>query len=211
MPPIDLEPMLERIRGAIARERSVVGRLRALPTGTRALIAVALSVLPLAFFFAHRIPPDRTATLEASALFGTMLVAAAVVSLWPLQRDESRFGSMAVVVAGFLLPFAMAPLGPGGGAGPIGEFGCFLAGTAVGCGLIVALRWLDRTAHRSATHRLAAIAVAGVATNFALHFACRYTGALHRMVGHATIGLELLVLGTLVTWLERAIEARLRR
>jgi hypothetical protein len=194
---MQLDEVRLRLRAAIAQERGLAARLRALPTQGRvsiAVVAVALTVvLPRVLGPFDRGPSRWTAPAAAPALvYAAILIALLWSSLWPLQRTRSRFVDVALVGAGLLAPFGLVDFAPGGACGLLGHLGyCFFIGTAVGWTLVLLLRALDRGGHRDHTAAWLSVGVASLATNLALQFDCPETGAPHRFACHATIGVAL--------------------
>jgi hypothetical protein len=192
-----LDEVQQRLRAAIAQERGLTARLRALPTQGRigiAVVAVALTVvLPRLLGHFNRGPSPWTAPAAAPALvYAAILIALLWSSLWPLQLTRSRFVDVALVSAGLLAPFGLVDFAPGGACGLLGHLGyCFFIGTAVGWALVLLLRVLDRGGHQDHTAAWLSVGVASLATNLVLHFDCPDTRAPHRLACHATIGVAL--------------------
>jgi hypothetical protein len=194
---LQLDEVRLRLRAAIAQERGLTARLRALPTQGRigiAVVAVALTVvLPRLLGHFNRGPSPWTAPAAAPALvYAAILIALLWSSLWPLQRTRSRFVDVALLSACLLAPFGLVDFAPGGACGLLGHLGyCFFIGTAVGWTLVLLLRALDRGGHQDRTAAWLSVGVASLATNLALQFDCPETGAPHRLACHATIGVAL--------------------
>jgi hypothetical protein len=194
---LQLDEVHLRLHTAIAQERGLAARLRALPTQGRvsiAVVAVALTVV-MPRLLGHFDPgPSRwTAPAAAPALvYAAILIALLWSSLWPLQRTRSRFVDVALVGAGLLAPFGLVDFAPGGACGLLGHLGyCFFIGTAVGWTLVLLLRALDRGGHQDRASAWLSVGVASLATNLALQFDCPETSAPHRFACHATIGVAL--------------------
>lgn len=71
---------------------------------------------------------------------------------------------------------------------------CFLFGAVPGGLLVFALRALDRNAHGGTDVAILAAVGGGLAGNAALELHCPSAAPLHLLLGHATIGIALVVL-----------------
>jgi hypothetical protein len=193
-----LEEVRVRVWGAIDRERGPVAWSRSLSTPRRMAIvagAILLAVLVPRVFVAPS--PDaahlRSGGVVVAVLYAAMLFALVRAALAPLQALVIAPPAW-VVAAGLVAPFAMCTLAPGGSVGPIGHVGyCFFIGLGVGWALILLLRGLDRGAHQDGVVAGLAVCVAGLAASFRLQFDCTESGAMHRLLCHATIGGALLL------------------
>lgn len=217
-PDFDLDDARQHLHAALERERGVTGALRALPTQGRigvAVVAVAATVL-VPRLFVHLDPGASRWTAPAAApalVYAAILMALLWSSLWPLQLTRSRSFDVVLVAAGLVTPFGLVDLAPGGACGLLRHLGyCFFIGTAVGWGLVLLLRALDRGGHQDQTSAWLAVGVASLATNLALQFDCRETGAAHRITCHATIGIALgLQYFAAIRWREWRLRVRATR
>ena len=193
----DLEEVRLRLNGVLAQEHGVAAWLRALPTQARIVvagIAIALAVvLPRLFISVDQGPSRWTGPAAVpAAVYATVLMALLWNALLPLHRPRSRVVEIVLVVAGVLIPFGLVDFAPGGACGLLRHLGyCFFIGSAVGWGLLLLLRALDRGDHQDRIVVWLGVGVASLATNLGLQFDCPETGAIHRLTCHATIGLAL--------------------
>lgn len=203
-----LEALFHGIEAKLKRERGISAWLRSRATPTRLLIAagwvVALTVLsglgiPRTRF--APIPAERVVlVLSALAVLAALLLR---LGLRPAQvpavNDRSVFAILAV---GLLFPVlaAFLPAGPH----PFDHYpqytqtqatvGCFVIGATTGALVVFLLRALDRAAHGTRMAGLVAAVAGGVAGNLALELHCPVTAPAHLLLGHATVGLTLVLL-----------------
>lgn len=216
-PDADLQEVHARVRAAIARERGPVAWLRSLSTPRR------LAVVGGAIAFAVGLPRVLVApSAEAShpqlgsaavaMLYAIMLFVVVRRALAPAHAAENGQAPW-LLGAALVAPFAMCTFAPGGAIGPLSHVGtCFFIGVAVGWSLILLLRALDRGAHEDATVAGLAAGVAGLTASFGLQFDCSESGALHRLLCHATVGVALFLQYALARWLgARFVPARRAR
>jgi hypothetical protein len=157
------------------------------------LAFLVIGLVPL--LFVHLDPNTSRRGLAPAISAATYVILLFIIvrsALRPLQAPTSAsLADMILAGLGLVLPFVLAGAAPGGNVA-LRRFGfCFFIGMAAGWALLTLLRALDRGAHQSRSAAWLAVAGAGLATNFALHFDCPETGALHRLFCHATVGLAL--------------------
>jgi hypothetical protein len=197
--------LLAEVESALRHETGFVAWLRSLPTMVRlfagidaaALFAVGMALTRPRWTFAP-LPVDRV-VLVLSVLF--VLVAMLLrLSLRPLQVAAPSAGVVrGSLLAALLVPvyFALTPPNPEAAAldAPgmaAATLGCFLFGAIPGVLLVVALRALDRNAHRAMDVALLAAACGGLAGNAALELHCPSVAPLHLLLGHASVGVALV-------------------
>jgi hypothetical protein len=196
--------LLAEVESAVRRDTGFVAGLRSLPTTARLFAAIASAALLAAGMASTRprwlfgpMPIDRI-VLVLCVLF--VLVAILLrLSLRPLQvAAPSARAVRGSLLAALLVPvyFALTPPNPEAAAldapGMAAALGCFLFGAIPGVLLVVALRALDRNAHRGIDVALLAAACGGLAGNAALELHCPSVAPLHLLLGHASVGAALV-------------------
>lgn len=178
------------LRGLATRERVVGGALWA-----AMLVAVIAVTMPRGRF--APVPMNRV-VLVVSVL-GALLALTLRFGLRPLQTPPpAPMVALACFLGGLIAPFLFA-LGPSmeaidlPNASVAGARGCFYVGAAIGALVIVALRALDRGAHRSRNAALFAATAGGLAANAALELHCPSTAPAHLLLGHASVALALVL------------------
>jgi hypothetical protein len=187
------------------------GSLRALPT----LARVGLSLLAIAGLVTVLVSRQRDAWTDFAAPRGLFSVTALGVGLWMLVRLALRPlhepAPPAAVLrgalgAGLALPTALAFLlsAPFEGAPPppLSAAGvCLGLGATLGLCVVIFLRALDRGGHGSTRVALLAATAGGLAGNLSLELHCPSHALTHLLLGHATVGLLLLVTYGAFVWL----------
>ncbi|HVW30106.1 MAG TPA: hypothetical protein VHC69_32330 [Polyangiaceae bacterium] len=199
-------PLLAAVESAVRHETGFVAGLRALPTSTRMLsgiVAAALFAVGMASTrprWAFGPVPVRHVALVLGVL-AVLLAALLRLTLRPLQlaAPNARLVRASVATA-LLVPVFFALTPPGAEALPLGTpgmvgaaLGCFVFGAIPGVLLVVALRALDRNAHRAVDVAVLAAACGGLAGNAALEMHCPSVAPLHLLLGHASVGVALVV------------------
>jgi hypothetical protein len=204
-PPDDL---FAELAEAVRHERGFTAWLRALPTPVRLFAALdSAAVFVLAMVLARPrwafgpVPLFRVVPVVA------VLAAELGVVLWlvlrPLQAaPPNRKLVLGSIFAGLLVPvlFALVPPGARPAAAPpppemtTAIVACFLFGAVPGGLLVFALRALDRNAHGGTDVAVLAAVGGGLAGNAALELHCPSTAPVHLLLGHATLGIALVVL-----------------
>jgi len=198
--------LLAAILSEVQKETGFVAWLRALPTPVRlfvgvdfaALVAVGMALTRPRWSFGP-LPEGRVVLVLA------VLTALGSLVLWlalrPLQTAApSRRLVLGSVAAGLLVPvfFALTPPSAEGAdlSAPgmmKGILSCFVFGALPGVLLVLALRALDRNAHRAADVAVLAAVGGGLAGNAALELHCPSVAPVHLLLGHATLGIALVV------------------
>jgi hypothetical protein len=199
--------LFAELENAVQRDRGFTGWLRGLPTPVRLVAAIdSAAVLVLAMVLVR-----PRWTFGPMPLFRVVPVVAVLalelgVVLWLVLRPlyaapPNRRLVVGSIVAGLLVPvlFALVPA-----AAPLGRpeppdmttatVACFLFGAVPGGLLVFALRALDRNAHGGTDVAILAAVGGGLAGNAALELHCPSAAPLHLLLGHATIGIALVVL-----------------
>jgi hypothetical protein len=203
-----LDELFQGVAAKLRHEKGVTAWLRSRSTPARLFVAAAW-VSVLVMLFGMGIPRTRFAPIpvdRVAVVLGALAVLAAVllrVGLRPAQTpapgDRSLF---AAIGAGLGLPVAAAFLPPGAhGFDHYVQYtrtqaaiGCFVIGAITGALVVFLLRALDRTAHDSRPASVLAAVTGGIAGNLALELHCPVTSAAHLLVGHATVGMVLVLL-----------------
>jgi hypothetical protein len=199
------QELLSAVESAVRHDTGFVAWLRALPTpfrvltgyGAAAFFALGMASLRPRWLFGP-IPVQRVALVLG--VLSVLVAALLRLALWPLQvtTPSSRALRGGLLAAVFVpVYFALTPPNaeavafdaPGMAAATLG---CFLFGALPGVLLVLALRALDRNAHRGLDVALLAAACGGLAGNAALELHCPSVAPLHLLLGHATVGVVLI-------------------
>jgi hypothetical protein len=203
----ELDELFRGITSAVDREKGITGWLRSRSTSSRILVA-AIWVTVLVALSAIGMPRTAFAPLPVErvvVVFGALAVLAAAllrVGLRPAQTPAPCDRTiLALIGAGLLLPAVTAFLPAG--AHPFPRYveytptqatvGCFIIGGLTGVLAILLLRALDRTAHDSRPAGVLAAVTGGVVGNLALELHCPVTAPGHLLLGHATVGVMLVL------------------
>ena len=204
--PLDPADLFAEVEGAVQRDRGFTGWLRALPTPVRLIAAIDSAAV---FILAMVLVRPRWAfgpmpLFRVVPVVGVLALELGVV-LWlalrPLQAaPPNRRLVLGSIVAGLVVPvlFALVPAALPGHAEPPDMtraiVTCFLFGAVPGGLLVFALRALDRNAHGGTDVAILAAVGGGLAGNAALELHCPSAAPLHLLLGHATVGIALVVL-----------------
>jgi hypothetical protein len=200
--PWDPEAEFASLATSLSSEQGLLGRLRETRTTSRLLAATGVAFLVLAGvgFVTPRsriapMPVTRVVLVVSvlSVLFalGTRLVLRPMQSPPPSRRVLSL-----ALLGGLLAPFLFAAVSTDSHAAEYSASAlrCFLVGGALGAGFVGLLYAFDRgELASSATGPIAAVA-GGLGANAALELHCASSDPVHLMLGHATIGVALLLL-----------------
>lgn len=218
---------LASVRAAVAAARAreattVRGVLRALPTGWRVALALAVVVL-VACAAVWLSPREDLGVVSAVGLVGTvgLLGAASLavlrLALWPLQRAPlrrwQRWGGLWAAGLAVPLGVALVPLSGTWGAVPSSGWGGEAA-RCLGLGLVLALpvwgmlwllgRGVGGSGWRSALGGLAA----GLGGELALQLHCASVWPGHQVLGHVTVGLAAVMVALAVVGLRGRLQRR---
>lgn len=203
----ELDELFQGVQSGLANEKGVIAWARSRSTTTRILVAAG-SVAVLVALSAIGIPRTRFAPIPAERVLvavGALSVLAAIllrVGLRPAHVPAPPDRSLLMIIAAsLLLPVATALLPVGAHAfdhyvqytKTQATVGCFVIGAFTGVLVVLVLRALDRTAHDSRPASVLAAVTGGVAGNLALEFHCPVTAPAHLLLGHATVGLMLVL------------------
>jgi hypothetical protein len=202
-----LDELFRGIETKLTHERGMVAWLRSRATPVRLFLAVAwiaalaaLSALGMPRTRYAPVPVERVVLVFSSlALLSAMLLR---MGLRPTQAPAPSDRSiLAGLAAGLLFPVVAAflPAGPH----PFDHYtqytqaqatiGCFVIGAVTAALVVAMLRMLDRSAHDSRLAALLAAVSGSVAGNLALELHCPVTAPAHLLMGHATVGLALVL------------------
>ena len=198
--------LFSAIESDVRGETGLVARLRSLPTPVRLVVAIVITTFLAVGTTLVRprwafgpLPVERV-TLVLVAL-GVLVWVIVWLALRPLQAaPPSRRLVLGSVAAGLLVPVLFAVTPPNAEHAGLDAPGmakgvvlCFLFGALPGALFVLALRVLDRNAHRTADAALLAAVGGGLAGNAALEMHCPSVAPMHLLLGHATIGLALVL------------------
>lgn len=196
----------------VDRPLGLLGRVRELPTNTRAAIALAAQLaIAAAAVGLQGLRDDASAIGVALGVVGAVAALVGLGSLASIGRNDRLMARW--LPLSLLLPavVALVPLWPGMKMGlweamPIHEH-CLAASTVVGLLCIVPLLLLDRHGLLRRWSVLAAASSAGAYAFVVQMLVCPLSTVEHRVFGHGSAGLVLaLVVGGLL-----ALRARLRK
>lgn len=205
--PPGLDELFRGVEARLASEKGVIAWARSRSTTTRLLIAAG-SMAVLVALSAVGIPRTRFAPIPVERIvvvLGALSVLAAMllrVGLRPAHVPAPPDRSLlAIIGAGLLLPVATALLPAGAHSfdhyvqytQTQATVGCFIIGAFTGVLVLLVLRVLDRHAHDSRPAGVLAAVTGGVAGNLALELHCPITAPAHLLLGHATVGLMLVL------------------
>lgn len=203
--PAELEQMFGALSNRIGRETQRE-RIAALPTHSRYALAGVLSLsIPLAIWLARKqiLPPTFSPERQLWTLASYALCLGSLLSLTlrPLYKPPVATPILLLHLAGpFLLVFGFAlwpadpsAVTPHAHHAAFGALPCLAMGVMLGATLLLLLYYLNRGQRFFPVLGAAAATVLG---NAALQVFCSDPGLLHRVLGHAGVGLLfLLVIG----------------
>jgi hypothetical protein len=207
---------LERAVGAESGPRAW---LRSRATSTRVALGLA-AIVGVVLLGIRRLRPDWSSLpLSALVIWVAAFVGVALGLILLALRDLGRSPAGAgrrrgwlVAAVGLPLAYALSAASMFGGAGDgpnpawLGQaLGCFVYGAALSSPLVLVLWLVDRGAGPR-TRVLAAAGATGLAANAALLLHCPANDPGHLMLGHATIGAALALVG----WLAASASAKAR-
>jgi len=185
----------------LERERSWVGRLRALPTSAR-VAAVAGAALAPMLVLALKHPEALDVTHAAMAL---LLVAATAVLLAPLSRPRTGPARLWLATLAVLGPAAYALLcGHEGHAASTSALRCFGFGAAWALPVAALVQVTARTPATNLTELALLSGLCGVGASVLLDVHCASEHILHLLLGHASVGMAW---ATAAGWINRRARA----
>ncbi len=205
---IDVAALLSQTELQLSRERGLLAWLRSRQTPLRLAFGVGVALIPaaaqLAFSRRHDLgdyPLPRL--LLAVVIFLVIVVVATRTLLSPLYRPKSSRALTLAAALAFILPFGLAALAPAYAQTAshvemqrsfLYQAGvCLRYGTLLSLPAIVLFVAMDRQLARGRFFLTLAASIGGVAGNFALLLHCPNEQPAHQLLGHATVGLVLLV------------------
>ncbi len=205
---IDVASLLSQTQLQLSRERGLLAWLRSRQTPLRLALAVSVALLPaaaqLAFSRRHDLGDYPLPRLVlAVVMYLAIVVFATRTLLTPLYRPKSSRALASAAALAFCLPFILAALAPAY-AQPASHVEiqrsflyqaavCLRYGTFLSLPCIVLFVAMDRQLARGRLFLTLAASIGGVTGNFALLLHCPNEQPAHQLLGHATVGLVLLV------------------
>jgi hypothetical protein len=178
---------LASARRLLARERGLLGALRARPAWQRALALITLLCVMVVWKFTrggahapHEVAPHLLVFVAACALL-----------LWPLGQRLPSLARGAITLLGLALPVAFSVLTHARAVVATPEsspWSCLVYGSALALPFLFALSALDRRGARGSAQALLAGAIAGIAADALLHLHCASDALVHLLLGHAPLG-----------------------
>jgi len=204
------------VEAALQGETGLRAWLSSRSTATRLTVMVVAIVATSLAVLRFSVRPDLASALgrvfSASLIYGCALVGALSVALRPLHRPGWPTGAARLALAlglGGAVGLALLPLATGqplsspGLAFAQGAMGCFVWGKSLSLPLL-ALGWLmQRGGSDLAARLLVTGGAAGLAGNLYLECHCPSQSPDHLLLGHVTVLLGMLLLGLLLSYIER--------
>jgi len=205
---IDVAHLLSQTQLQLSRERGLLAWLRSRRTPLRLAFAVTVALLPaaaqLGFSRRHDLgdyPLPRL--LLAVVMYLAIVVFATKSLLFPLYRPKSSRALTLSAVLALGLPFILAALAPAY-AQPASHVEiqhsflyqagvCLRYGTWLSLPAVLLFVAMDRQLARGRFFLTLAASIGGIAGNFALLLHCPNEQPAHQLLGHATVGLVLLI------------------
>jgi len=200
---------------AAAREEtsSMRGRLRALRTSTRVLIAVGFAFVVAATFLlitGYRTDLTTQTVIRYGALMVGLLGLDALVfsvALRPAHRPPLRWQTTLAIAGGLLVPVILAllpDLWVDETTQPESEvFLCIVPGVMTAT-VVSVLVWFLQRGTAPTWGRVLSVVVGGGVTGFAmLQMHCPARDAEHMLIGHASVGVAMVILTSLLLGLRR--------
>jgi hypothetical protein len=212
---IDVAAAYVQTRHRIGRERGVSAWLRSRGHAQQLTLGIALAVAPalIVSFVAHRAdlrvyPTWRLGVFVAGLLFASLLTLQAL--LRPLYVPRSRTSEGVSSVLAFGLPLLLGVLAPAHAVAldhgdPSTQtvvsqaYACLRLGILVGLPSLLLLLAMDRVQHARFRFTALAAGLGGVVGNLTLLMHCANEQRAHRLLGHATVGVSLLLLCVIVS------------
>ncbi len=200
-PPVDVAGLWSGVQREV-RAKGWRERLRSLPSGLRVTLALASAVVLVAVAMlvagtreVHGGDTMRLVLLlTALALIAT---AAFAMSLRGLHRPTSRMSLWAIVALAVGLPFVLALTPEGGAEGHSSHWHCLVTGLVTGVLVSVPVFLMQRASVPVLARAAAAMAGGGAIAFGLLELHCTSRDVSHLLIGHALVGV-LLVVASLV-------------
>jgi hypothetical protein len=205
---LDVATLLSQTQLQLSRERGLLAWLRSRKTPVRVALGVSVALLPPAaqlVFSRRRDLGDYPLPwlLLAVAVYLAIVVFATKCVLTPLFRPKSTRAFVPAAVLAFIFPFILAALGPEHAeAAPHVEIqrsflyhavACLRYGTLLSLPAVLLFVAMDRQVARGRLFLILTASIGGIVGNFALLLHCPNGRLAHQLLGHATVGLVLLI------------------
>jgi len=205
---IDVATLLSQTQLRISRERGLLAWLRSRKTPVRLALGVSVALIPAAAQLAFAPRRDLgdyplTWLLLAVVVYLAIVVLATKRVLAPLFRPKSSLALASVAAVAFSLPFIFAALAPSQ-AQPVSHAEiqhsffyhaavCLRYGTLLSFPAVLLFVAMDRQVARGRLFLTLTAGIGGIVGNFALLLHCPNGQLAHQLLGHATVGLVLLI------------------
>ena len=205
---IDVATLLSQTQLQLSRERGLLAWLRSRKTPVRVALGVSVALLPAAAQLAFSRRRDLGDyplpwLLLAVAVYLAIVVFATKSVLAPLFRPKSSLALASTAALAFSLPFILAALAPIH-AQPASHVeiqrsflhhaaACLRYGTLLSFPAVLLFVAMDRQVARGRLFLILTASIGGIVGNFALLLHCPNGRLAHQLLGHATVGLVLLI------------------
>jgi len=205
---IDVASLMSQTQLQLSRERGLLAWLRSRQTPLRLALAVGVALLPAAAQLAFSLRYDLgdyplPRLLLAVVMYFAVVVFATRTLLSPLYRPKSSRALRLAAALAFGLPFILAALAPAYAQRAshieiqhsfVYQAGvCLRYGTWLSLPVVLLFVAMDRQLARGRFFLTLAASIGGIAGNFALLLHCPNEQPAHQLLGHATVGLVLLI------------------
>jgi hypothetical protein len=206
---LNIARLLSQTQLQLSQERGLLAWLRSRKTPLRLASGVSVALIPAAaqLAFSRRYdlgdyPLPRL--LLAVALYLFVVVFATKTLLSPLYRPKSSWALRSAAALSFILPFVLAALAPAYAQQAASHVGiqhsflyqagaCLRYGTLLSFPSVLLFVAMDRQLARGRLFLTLTACTGGLAGNFVLLLHCPNEQPAHQLLGHATVGLVLLV------------------
>ncbi len=206
---IDVVSLLSQSQLQLSRERGLLAWLRSRKTPLRLALGVSVALIPaaaqLAFFRRGDLgdyPLPRL--LLVLVIYVVMLAFATKTLLSPLYRPKSSWALRSAAALSFSLPFVLAALAPAYAQQAASHLEiqhsflyqagvCLRYGTLLSFPSVLLFVAMDRQLARGRLFLTLTACTGGIAGNSALLLHCPNEQPAHQLLGHATVGLVLLI------------------
>jgi len=198
-----------RVRAEATAPPGWLERLRELPTGVRvtmalgfALVVVAIALLATGTRESLAGPGMMRLTLGLSGL-ALLAAASFAVSLRGMHQRPLRGAGWGVIAMAVAVPVSLALLPQAPHADGRSGLGCLLFGVATGALVSVPAFLMQRASVPVLARACAALAAGGAFGYALLELHCPSRDVTHLLVGHAAVGVVLVVLSAIVVSVRR--------
>jgi len=205
---IDIAGLLSQTELQLSRERGLLAWLRSRKTPVRIALGVSVALIPAAAQLAFSRRRDLGDyplpwLLLAVVVYLAIVVFATKSVLAPLFRPKSSLALASAAALAFSLPFILAALAPTH-AQPVSHVEiqhsflyhaavCLRYGTLLSFPTVLLFVAMDRQVARGRLFLILTASIGGIVGNFALLLHCPNGQLAHQLLGHATVGLVLLI------------------